>query len=213
MYDADYFLHGRQSGKSLYEDYRWLPGLTIPMVQSIIKHLNITKNHSILDFGAARGYTVKAFRELGYECYGIDTSKWAIENCDPDVVKYVTCTSEIPPEIDWIIVKDVFEHIPQVVDTITALMHAARKGIFVVVPLSSVDGAPYVIPDYELDITHIHRFTLATWIRFFMQHGWEVTASYRIRGIKDNYHGWLAWVKKDFDLWRHGNGFITARRI
>ena len=32
QYDEDYFLRGKQTGKSLYEDYRWLPELTRPMV-------------------------------------------------------------------------------------------------------------------------------------------------------------------------------------
>lgn len=201
MYDEDYFLRGRESGKSLYEDYRWLPNLTIPMVQAMIKHLGIKKSHSILDFGAARGYTVKAFRELDYECYGIDTSEWAVENCDSEVIRYLTCTSRIP-SIDWIIAKDVFEHIPKIGDIITNMMLYARVGIFAVVPLSILDGSLYVVRDYELDVTHIHRLTLASWVQMFLQPDWEVIASYRVRGIKDNYAQYAL-----------GNGFITARRI
>ena len=49
QYDEDYFLHGKQTGKSLYEDYRWIPEATIPMVQVIINYLGIQKTDSILD--------------------------------------------------------------------------------------------------------------------------------------------------------------------
>ncbi len=74
QYDADYFLRGKATGKSLYEDYRWMPGLTIPMVRSMISHLGIANADMVLDFGCARGYVVRAFRELGYLAYGYDTS-------------------------------------------------------------------------------------------------------------------------------------------
>ena len=66
VYDADYFLRGKQTGRSLYENYRWLPDLTIPMVAAMIRHLGIKPDDKILDFGCARGYVVKAFREMGY---------------------------------------------------------------------------------------------------------------------------------------------------
>ena len=31
VYDADYYLRGEETKKSLYTDYRWLPDGTIPM--------------------------------------------------------------------------------------------------------------------------------------------------------------------------------------
>lgn len=201
MYDADYYLRGKQTGQSLYENYRWMPELTMPMAWTMIQHLGVEKYHTILDFGAARGYTVKALRSYGYEAYGIDISEWAVANCDPDVVRYMTCTGEIP-EVDWIIAKDVLEHVHCAADVIQEMLEKARKGIFVVVPLSFSDGTPYVVPEYELDVTHIHRLTLGSWARMFMCPGVEVTASYRVPGIKDNYSRYWA-----------GNGFITCRRL
>ena len=206
IYDADYFLHGKESGKSLYENYHWMPELTIPMVQSIVNHLGIEKFHSVLDFGCARGYTVKAFRQLEYEAYGIDVSEWAIDNCDDEVRDWVWIKDARGVgrgwNLDWIIAKDVLEHVPQVADTITELMNSAKVGVFVVVPLSANDGQPYVVTDYEKDVTHVHRLTLASWARMFMRVGWRVEAMHRIKGVKDNYQ-----------TWENGNGFIVARRI
>jgi hypothetical protein len=147
QYDADYFLRGKQTGKSLYVDYRWLPDLTIPMVKAMVRHLDLMNNHLLLDFGCARGYVVRAFRQLGYECYGIDASEWAVANCDPEVAGMVKCTSEIPPDFNWIIAKDVLEHVVNVEDVVSEMMDKARNGIFAVVPLSSEDGKPYIIPD------------------------------------------------------------------
>lgn len=204
-YDADYFLRGQESGKSLYSDYRWMPELTKPMVCSIISHLGIEHSSTILDFGCARGYVVRALRELGYTAYGYDVSRWAIDNCDRTVKQYLTCDDDSGVgSFDWIIAKDVLEHIPEVQKKIDQLVVSAQKGIFAVVPLSEVDGGRYVIKSYEKDVTHVHRLTLPTWAAMFLRTGWEVAYGYRVRGVKDNY-----WQ----DGMYMGNGFITARRL
>jgi cyclopropane fatty-acyl-phospholipid synthase-like methyltransferase len=70
-YDADYFLRGKASGKSLYDNYRWMPDLTKPMAERIIEHLGIELDDRIMDFGCARGYLVRALTELGQDAYGL----------------------------------------------------------------------------------------------------------------------------------------------
>lgn len=207
LYDADYFLRGRQTGKSLYEDYRWLPDLTVPMVCAMISHLGIEWDHSILDFGCARGYTVKALRELGYSAFGVDISKWALENADENTKKFLNeiafvdrCGGLGPMGFDWVLAKDVLEHIPDTYRTIENLLNTARVGVFAVVPLGS--AGRYFVPEYEEDITHLHRWTLAEWVTLFIRPGWSVEACYRVPGIKDNYA-----------QYKTGNGFIVARRL
>lgn len=205
-YDEDYFLHGKQTGKSLYEDYRWLPDLTIPMAQVMAAHLGIYARDVILDFGCARGYVVRAFREMGYNAWGYDISKWALDNADEVASPYLihndlTIWSH---GFDWVIAKDVLEHVEYISSVVDSLLDMAYKGVFVVVPLSMFKDCDYIIGDYEKDVTHIHRMNLAMWAEMFMRPGWSVEASYRVVGIKDN------WYK---DGWERGNGFITARRI
>ncbi len=202
QFDEDYFMRGVETGKSLYTDYRWIESLTVPMALAIARHLGIDATHdTILDFGCARGYVVKALRHLGYFAYGIDASEWAITNCDPWVSRFVSVGCAPKVDVGWIIAKDVLEHIEALEDTIELLIGAASKGIFVVVPLSD-DCMRYAVPDYEKDATHLHRLPLGAWARMFMRPGWEVTASYRVKGVKDNYRHFPT-----------GNGFLTVRRV
>lgn len=202
QYDEGYFLHGKQTGKSLYENYRWLPSLTIPMACSMIRHLSIDANDIILDFGCARGYTVKAFRELGYNAWGYDISQWALDNADEGVKNYLICNNStlFANSFDWIIAKDVLEHIEDIGEAISLLKKVAHRGIFVIVPLAH--GKEYDVPEYEKDVTHIHRQSLQWWVGQFHQPGWSIEARYQVRGIKDNYA-----------QYRTGNGFIVARRV
>ncbi len=206
QYDEDYFLRGRASGKSLYEDYRWLPELTVPMCRRIADHCDIHSGAHVLDFGCARGYVVRAMRGLGYEAFGVDVSEWAVSTADDDVKPFISMVPLQPPlftrDYDWIIAKDVLEHVPYVHHTINELLKYAKCGVFVVVPLSPFEGEKYEVPEYERDVTHCQRHTLGYWINLFLRPGWSIEASYRVPGVKDNYA-----------QYERGNGFITARRI
>lgn len=206
VFDEDYFMRGPETGKSLYSRYSWKPELTIPMAQRIIDHCGIKKGARVLDFGCARGYTVKAMRGLGIDAYGYDISEWAVRNADPEVIYHVTNEKSIAfsegAKYEWIIAKDVLEHVEYVEYKVIELMNLAREGVFAVVPLSRFDNSPYVVEEYEKDVTHCQRWTLATWVKMFLRPGWTVEASYRVPGVKDNYAQYPT-----------GNGFVTARRI
>ena len=210
-YDADYFLRGKETGKSLYDNYRWMPELTKPMVCAIVSHLGIRPEDTILDFGCARGYMVRAFCELRYAAYGVDCSEWALNHCDESVRHRLFRGTSA--EYDWVIAKDVLEHVGcgeegveakvrTVVSEVQSLKCQARKGVFAVVPLSDYGSGPYIVPEYELDTTHAHRWDIGMWIGIFTEPGWSVEGRYRVPGIKDNYA-----------QYKTGNGFIVARRI
>lgn len=206
-YDEEYFLRGKESGKSLYENYRWLPELTKPMSERIADHLGIELADKILDFGCSRGYMVKALTELGYDASGIDISEWAISNCDESVKGKVSQGSVPVLNYDWIIAKDVLEHLT-IVDLGNVLHHfsnRAKKGVFLVVPLSSAINHRYVVPEYEKDITHVIRWPLWRWtteIHNIFDESWEICSRHLLDGVKDNYASWA-----------RGNGFITIRKI
>ena len=207
VYNEDYFLRGKETGKSLYSDYRWLPELTVPMAQAIVDHCGIVGGSRVLDFGCARGYLVRALRGLGYEAFGYDTSEWALKNCDEAARPYLGGYHNGDPfyvhhRFDWVIAKDVLEHVEYVEGVINRLMGQATCGVFAVVPLSKFDKGKYVVEEYEKDVTHLQRFTLPTWAAMFIRPGWRVEASYRVPGVKDNYA-----------QHEYGNGFITARRV
>ena len=110
LYDENYYERGIETGVSCYSNYRWIPELTIPMAARLIEYLGIAEHQKILDFGCAKGYLVKAFRLLHREAYGYDKSEYAI-NCVPEEIKdYIR--NQVDGGYDWIISKDVFEHIP-----------------------------------------------------------------------------------------------------
>tara|TARA_B100001123_G_C15255617_1_gene1004550 strand:+ start:529 stop:1179 length:651 start_codon:yes stop_codon:yes gene_type:complete len=207
-YNSDYYERGKELGISGYSNYRWLPNLTIPMCEKIISHLGITKEHLILDFGCAKGFVVKAFKDLGYQCFGTDISEYALSKSPDDIKENLNfyqgdkSLSELLSKtdidkFDFIISKDVFEHIPydEIEEIIFTLSKYCRK-LFCVMPLGK-DGK-YIVPDYENDITHIIREDINWWKAIFERCNFKIIKqSYLLDGVKDN---WKQYEK--------GNGFF-----
>ena len=75
-----------------YKDDRW-----IPVAKDIISHYGLHpdaklfKNFTVLDVGCAKGYLVEALLDLGVDAYGIDVSKYAVQNCSMDMVGRIHC--------------------------------------------------------------------------------------------------------------------------
>jgi SAM-dependent methyltransferase len=207
LYNEEYFERGAITGVSGYMNYSWMPEQTLRMAHFIISRLPVVDGQKVLDFGCAKGFLVKALRILDVEAYGVDVSDYALEQVPVEVHKYcariVDCADPacFTRDYDWMISKDVFEHIPEA--DLIALMRQARprvKRTFAVIPLGADDtSGHFVVPDYDRDITHITARTAAWWTRLFEETGWKIDAlNYSFRGVKEN------WTR----AWPGGNAFF-----
>lgn len=199
-YSEDYFERGVEKGLSLYTDYRWMGRPTIDMCNRIAEYIDLAAGDAVLDFGCAKGFVVKALRVLGYQAWGTDISRYAIDCVDPDVAQYCWWTRRmdvdglVPPSAaaawsayDSVIAKDVLEHIPaaQLPDLLRALAEVSRS-LFVAVPLG--DGERYFIEEYELDRTHVVRQPTDWWCSTLELSGWRVRDHrHRLNGVKDHW--------------------------
>jgi hypothetical protein len=175
------------------------------MAARLIEYLGITERDTILDYGCAKGYLVNSFRLLHREAYGYDISDYAVANAHPDVIKYVS--TSLLNFYDWIISKDVFEHIPyeDILNVMVDLSNRCRN-MFVIVPLGMINDKgekQYAVPAYELDKTHIIRENIDWWKNLFVKSGFDVVkAVYEIKYLKEN------WAQ-----FKNGNGFFILKSI
>jgi len=132
----------------------------------------------VLVLGAARGYLVKAFRERGVDCLGVDISPWAVEHCAEGIEDYMYCGDVCDlsywgdDEFDLVVALDVLEHI-RVPDLLYAIREAARVGQMVLldVPILPHDDAPD--QSSGTDKSHVSCYSNAWWITRFMELGME----------------------------------------
>lgn len=198
-YDEDYFENGIASGKSLYENYQWLPELTIPMCVSLRDNLPITEGQTVLDYGCAKGYMVKGLRLLGIDAEGYDISTYAINEAPPEVREYLHHNTPYE-HYDWVIAKDVLEHLSYE-DLAYELAEMRCSNIFVAVPLGN--NGKYEVPAYELDTTHVIRQDLDWWAGQLRKAGFTVTYErYEFPGMKEKWR----------EHYPTGNGFLGGVR-
>jgi len=193
VFNEDYYERGPEAGVSNFRDYRWRPELTIPAAMASIDYLDIKRGDSVLDFGCAKGYYVRAFRMLGRNAWGCDSSRYAVDQCDEEVRPFVKlCTEETPfpfaRPFDYIIAKDVLEHMTeqQVTDFLNRFSDADAGTLFIIVPLAK-DGK-YIVPEDEMDKTHIIRKTPEQWEYLLTTYTeWDlVDFSFKVPGLKEH---------------------------
>jgi len=200
LYNEDYYERGVETGISLYTNYRWIPELTIPLCAVLIEKLSIREDDKILDFGCAKGFYVKGFRLLHRDAYGVDISRYAIGEAPNDVKPFVKCISgveEIRGFYDWVIAKDVFEHVPyeDIAGTVTILRSICSR-MFCIIPLG--DGDRFIIPVSEGDKSHIIKEDIDWWSDLFYSCGFE--------SVRSTYH--MDHVKANYKKWEKGHGFF-----
>lgn len=206
-FNEDYFLRGVETKVSNYENYRWLPHITIPACHAIMRYLGVDAGSSLLDYGAALGFYVKAYRELGVRAQGYDISEFAVGQSDGRV-------SHVRPdgEFDWMVCKDVLEHINYVdlAEHFRYFLRHTLRAVLICVPVALEENGAYVLEADNQDTTHLIRWTLEGWLQF-AQHiideegaQFLVSASHRLPGLKEFGHG----------TGRHnGCAFLTLRRF
>lgn len=187
-FDEEYFERGITSGRSLYEDYHWMPERSLCEAHWFAKAFDITRGDLVLDFGCAKGFFVHALRLLGYIAYGYDISTYAIEHCVPSVRGSVMDSFSFIPKCDFGFCKDVLEHCEDAEDlrfTLDRIKKSADEWL-IIVPLAR--AGKYVIPEYEQDVTHVIRYDAEKWITAIKDVGFTIDhATTRWQGIKDHW--------------------------
>lgn len=185
----------RGDGSQYKGGYHHLPHLSRNMVRSLIYFLDIDPDDRVLDFGSGPGVLVAAFEDYGIECVGWDICGEARRNPVAPGLRLRepwTFPDDEPPYFDYVVAKDVLEHLDddQLDEWVRLIYPRVRRSVFVSVPTAGVEGGAYLIPQCELDTTHVQRKTLREWHEFFLKRGFDVLAASRLPGFTDKYQDW-----------------------
>ena len=83
-YESDYWDGDRRYG---YGGYRY-DGRWVPVARDIVEHFGLKPGMRVLDVGCAKGFLVKDLMIAcpGLEVFGLDISRYALMNCEREVV-------------------------------------------------------------------------------------------------------------------------------
>ena len=87
-FDFDYWDGDRRIN---YGGYKYIEGRWEKVAKKMIDYYELPKKAKILDVGCGKGYLLYDFKKLLPDCeiYGIDISKYAIENCKEEIKEFI----------------------------------------------------------------------------------------------------------------------------
>lgn len=121
------------------------------------------KNISVLDIGCGRGDVLKAFKEIGYDVFGIDLSEEAVNLCKPIEVRQVNIENDedennFDKKFDIIFSKSLIEHLSKPLKFFEYCKKMLKEdGTLIVMTPSWVH---HNFGPFYLDFTHVTPFTL-----------------------------------------------------
>lgn len=200
LFNEQYYERGRSTGYSWYENYHWMPERSRSEAAAFVRTMGLRNGHTVVDFGCAKGFFVRALLESGFDAYGIDVSDYALSHCDP-VVRGRLFKPQISMNFDFGFSKDTLEHIGYSdIEERLAYLSSIATSWMLIVPLG--ENGRYRIREYEYDATHVIRENESWWIEQVLRAMNVVSIRYRISGLKDHW----------FPIHDRGNLFIEARR-
>jgi len=178
FYSEEYYINGKSSGISCYENYHFMPERTradIEAIKSLIEtHANTGSRRAYVDFGAAFGFLVREFLTSGDEAWGIDISDYARSKLRDDPImkgRMFKSVTEMEDTLSlelytggWLIAKNALEHLtlPQLEETL-AFAACYKMNAIIAVPLSVYDGGTYIDEPCNHDMGHLLRRSDAFW--------------------------------------------------
>jgi SAM-dependent methyltransferase len=190
FYDANYYERGKSSGKGWLENYRWMPIRSFKEALAYVDYLNLNEDSYVLDIGCAKGFIVKALRELMIKADGCDISSYALRFAPSfcwNSSREISWKSHQKFGYTHAICKDVLEHVEvhQLLILLKLIKSVAPK-FMCVVPMG--DKGKYRIPEYHIEISHVIAEDEKWWKSIFEECGWKVIKDcYWVPGLKDNW--------------------------
>lgn len=190
FFDADYYERGQESGKGWLQNYHWMPRRSFREAFAFIEYLDLNDDSYILDIGCAKGFLVRAFRELEIKADGCDISEYALSftpegcwNCSED------SSWEERKNFGYthVVIKDTLEHLNESqLKKILFNISLVTNNMMCVVPMG--DSGKYRIEEYSIEISHLIAEDEAWWRNLFVNNGWEVVKHCpHVPGLKDNW--------------------------
>lgn len=133
---------------------------------------------TFLDFGAARGFCVRALRDLGKVAWGVEHSPWCLAHADAVAQPYlVPMLADLPTtqRYDVVTAFETLEHLTtaQLAEILPALRCRTGQALFATIPCTDMPHKR-ARAHADKDPTHLSIYPRAWWYEQFATAGFEV---------------------------------------
>lgn len=173
--DGEQDPEGGDYGESYF--HRWMQSFNEWHVGHARNMVERTGCSSVLEVGCGMGNFVRAFNRIGVDAWGLEISRYAVENCHLEVKGRILwgdiATVETLPKRGFCLVMgyDVFEHAPHPVDVVRNVCSMSQRWLHVKVPdIRGLDQEE----SRKFDHTHITGRSIGWWIHEFEENGFTL---------------------------------------
>jgi 2-polyprenyl-3-methyl-5-hydroxy-6-metoxy-1,4-benzoquinol methylase len=178
-YDRGYFEDGTKSNWP--DGYHWQSFAGVFTETATFLASTFAEATSFLDVGCAKGFLVRALREMGKECWGVDHSPWAVEHAEPAAFPYLIRGSAeeiaIERRFDIVLAFDLLPHLTE--EQASQFLSTARDwtdvALVAVIPSFETDEQErrYLQADDDADLSHILMRSRRWWHDRILRAGWR----------------------------------------
>ena len=183
-FDADYFEHGFKSNWT--KGYHWsdFAGLFRDTAKFLVS--TFPEATSFLDAGCAKGFLVRALRELGKEAWGFDHSPWALERAEKVARPYLQLVSaekaEFNRSFDLTLAFSLLESLTeaQSLEFLRRAREWTSQAFVAVVLVCEDETRRERLLASDGDLSRVTILSRASWRQRFLDAGWKQDALHRV---------------------------------
>ena len=177
-FDKDYFESNSKSNYGSYMDYPFFKDFAYYVWKKFLPR-------TLLEVGCAKGFMVKWFNRLGVDAFGVDISKYAVDNCPPEIANKMTCgdfsqTRWSGTVYDLVLCLETTEHIPEekMESFIKNLYDSTGEWCIITTPIVPKGYVREDDPKKDNDESHISLHDKDYWCDAFKKAGFEFTGMF-----------------------------------
>jgi glycosyltransferase involved in cell wall biosynthesis/2-polyprenyl-3-methyl-5-hydroxy-6-metoxy-1,4-benzoquinol methylase len=183
-YDEGYFESGAKS--NWQHGYSWAQFQTL--FRDTAKFLSdmFSEAESFLDAGCAKGFLVRALRELGKEAHGFDHSRYAIAQVDESTRSFVQQAGvddvTFAREFDVLTAFSIFESLTeaQALAFLSRARASTRQAIVATISCFESEAEASFFNKEDFDLSHITIKSREWWHELFLRAGWRQDGLHKV---------------------------------
>jgi ADP-heptose:LPS heptosyltransferase/2-polyprenyl-3-methyl-5-hydroxy-6-metoxy-1,4-benzoquinol methylase len=192
-FDADYFEYGVKSNWTNGYYWRDFGGLFRDTAHFLLTMF--PEAASFLDAGCAKGFLVRALRELGKDAWGFDHSAWALEHAEEIARPFLHHASAENAEFDrtfdvllaFFLLESLTEE--QAHNFLERFRTRTQQALVAVILTCEDDRARERLAQEDRDLAHVTLRSRTWWHELFVRSGWRQDALHRIAERACRNHG------------------------
>lgn len=167
--------NGGEYGEEYFD--RWKQDFTNWHIEHAKNLCDRTSCSSVLEVGCGMGNFVRGFNRLGVDAWGLDISRYTVENCHPEIRGRILwgdlSRSDTLPKrrFDLVIGYDVFEHVPEPHLVVENVCNLSRRWIHAKIP--DIRGLNQE-ESRKFDPTHITGRSIRWWLEHFKENNFDL---------------------------------------